>query len=129
MIKIDLPPLAAPRPRFSKFGTYNNPKYTNYKKAFSLLAKRQCKSYFEGATRLEVTFYMQIPKSLSKKKQNELIGQYHIKKPDTDNLIKTVKDALNEVLYKDDSIICEVEAKKIYSDEPRVEFKLISLGT
>jgi Holliday junction resolvase RusA-like endonuclease len=119
--------MPAPRPRFSRFGTYNNPKYTAYKVAFATLAKKQCKRYFEGATRLEVVFYMPIPKSLSKKKRESLMGQYHIKKPDTDNLIKTVKDALNEVLYKDDSIICEVEAKKIYSDNPRVEFELINL--
>lgn len=126
---IKLPPFPAPRPRFSKFGTYNTPEYTNYKTAFALLAKRECKTYFSGAIRLEVTFFMQMPKPLSKKKRSELIGQYHIKKPDTDNLIKTVKDSLEGIFYKNDSQICEVIAKKIYSDTPRVELEFNEIWT
>ena len=124
MISINLKPFPTPRPRFSKFGTYNPAAYTNYKKAFLLLTKRQCKTYFNGALKLEVTFFMQIPASLSKKKQRELIGQYHIKKPDTDNLLKTVKDSLEGTFYKNDSQICKVEAEKIYSDKPRVDFEI-----
>jgi Holliday junction resolvase RusA-like endonuclease len=127
LIEINLIPFPAPRPRFSKYGTYNPEKYTEYKKAFALLAKRQCKTYLNGAIKLEVTFIMQIPKSLSKKKQSELIGQYHIKKPDTDNLVKTVKDSLNGVLYKDDSQISKVVATKIYGENPRALLELTEL--
>jgi len=124
---INLIPYPAPRPRFSKFGTYNPASYTQYKKDFLALAKLQSKTYFNGAICLNITFFMQIPKSLSKKKQNELIGQYHIKKPDLDNLIKTVKDSLEGTFYKNDSQICKVVAEKIYSDDPRVEFELVVL--
>jgi len=127
MITISLNPLAAPRPRFSKFGTYNPKKYTDYKKALLLSAKTQCKTYFDGAIRLEVTFYMPIPASLSKVKREALLGKQHIKKPDTDNLLKSVKDALEGTYYKNDSQICEVVAKKIYSSVGRTEFKLESI--
>jgi len=124
---INLKPFPAPRPRFSKRGTYNPSEYTNYKKTFLLLAKRQCKAYFNGAICLKVTFFMQIPASESKKKQRELIGQYHIKKPDTDNLIKTVKDSLEGTFYHNDSQICKVIAEKIYSENPRVDVNLCEL--
>ena len=128
MIVIPLAPYPAPRPRFSKFGTYNPKKYTDYKKNFLMLTKMQCKTYFEGAIRLDITFFMPIPLSLSKKKQSELIEQhYHIKKPDSDNLLKTVKDSLEGTYYKNDSQICVVNMQKVYSHKPRVEFELIKL--
>jgi len=124
MIIIPLIPMAAPRPRFSKFGTYNDKKYTVYKQALLVSARSQDKSYFNGATKLEVTFYMPIPASLSKVKQKALNGEFHIKRPDTDNLLKSVKDSLNGIFYKDDSQICDVVAKKIYSTHPRTEIIL-----
>ena len=127
MIIIPLNPIAAPRPRFSKFGTYNPKKYADYKKALLLSTKTQCKTYFEGAIRLEITFFMPIPKSLSKKKRDGLVGQFHTKKPDTDNLLKSVKDALEGTFYKNDSQICEVVAKKVYSEFPSTEFKIESI--
>ena len=127
-IKVQLTPYPAPRPRFSRYGTYNPKKYTDYKNNFLQLSKIQCKTHFNGALRLDVTFFMQIPKSLSKKKHIELIGDYHIKKPDADNLIKTVKDSLEGTFYKNDSQICEIFAKKVYSTEPRTEFLITEIG-
>ena len=126
MIVIPLIPKPAPRPRFSRNGTHNPKDYTQYKKTLLMLAYKQDKGYFEGAIKLEVTFYMPIPKSLSKKKQSELIGQYHIKKSDLDNLIKTVKDSLEGTYFKNDSQICEIVARKVYAVEPRTEFELSS---
>ena len=125
MIVVPLEPYPAPRPRFSKFGTYNQKKYTEYKKNFLMLSKIQCKTYFNGGIELSITFFMPIPASLSKKKRCELIEQhYHIKKPDADNLLKTVKDSLEGTFYKNDSQICKVNMQKVYSDKPRVEFEL-----
>ncbi|MFL8231041.1 RusA family crossover junction endodeoxyribonuclease, partial [Clostridioides difficile] len=46
------------------------------------------------------------------------------KKPDLDNIIKSVADSLNGIAYKDDSQIVEVVSKKYYSDRPRVEVEL-----
>ena len=44
-----------------------------------------------------------------------------IKKPDMDNVIKMVADALNQVAYKDDTQIVDCQVRKFYSEEPRVE--------
>ena len=46
------------------------------------------------------------------------------KKPDLDNVIKAVLDALNGVAYKDDSRIVRIEARKEYSDSPRLEIHI-----
>jgi Holliday junction resolvase RusA-like endonuclease len=73
--------------------------------------------------------YYSIAKSDSKKKKlmklnNELRPN---KKPDIDNVVKLVADALNEVAYKDDTQIIELECRKFYSDIPRIEITIEDL--
>ena len=43
---------------------------------------------------------------------------FHTGKPDIDNLLKAVFDALNELLWHDDSQITAVAADKVYGVEP-----------
>lgn len=38
-----------------------------------------------------------------------------LKKPDMDNIVKVIADALNSVAYQDDSQVVLVKAKKVYS--------------
>lgn len=71
-----------------------------------------------GALELNLIFCMPIPKSISKKKREQL--HYVTKKPDVDNLAKAVMDAINNVgIWEDDSQIAVLRVSKIYSDEPR----------
>ena len=49
------------------------------------------------------------------------IPEYHTKRPDFDNILKLIADALNGVFWKDDSVIVWVQMVKLYSDCPRVE--------
>ena len=69
---------------------------------------------------IDMEFVMPIPQSLSKKKQTELVAMPHTKKPDLDNLVKAVLDALNGVAYMDDSRISNINASKEYGREPSV---------
>ncbi len=62
-----------------------------------------------------------VPNSVSKKKQQELIGQPVLKKPDTDNILKSILDPLNGIAYHDDSQVCKISGLKIYGENPRVE--------
>lgn len=57
------------------------------------------------------------PKSISKKRHADMLeGQeLPLKKPDIDNVIKVVADALNGVAYHDDAQIAFIIAKKAYS--------------
>ena len=43
------------------------------------------------------------------------------KKPDVDNIVKTIMDAGNGVIWHDDKSVVEVVVCKWYSDNPRVE--------
>ena len=43
---------------------------------------------------------------------------------DGDNLLKSVMDAMNGILYEDDCLICEIEFKKQYSDHDYIHVTL-----
>lgn len=134
-IEITVPgvPIAKKRPRFvrrGKFvGTYNCQDTEEGKFKWDLLrAILPCRDgeeplFLSGeAVSLTVTFYMPIPSSISQKKRADLY--WHVKKPDSDNLLKFLKDCGNGVLWVDDSQVCHVEARKIYSDNPRTEIEM-----
>lgn len=50
---------------------------------------------------------------------------FHTVKPDVDNLLKLVKDALNGLVYADDSQVCRYDlAVKRYDDRPRTVIRI-----
>lgn len=67
-----------------------------------------------------------IPKSYSKKKQALCRDGMIVpaKKPDVDNVLKAVFDALQGYAYEDDSQIVVINAEKMYAEEPFVEVVL-----
>jgi Holliday junction resolvase RusA-like endonuclease len=46
------------------------------------------------------------------------------RKPDIDNVLKIVLDALNGVAYKDDSRVVSVSGRKIYSMTPKIVIEM-----
>ena len=114
-------PQGKARPRFSqKSGTVYTPAKTiRYerliRKAFLAAGGNTIPSdCYVGIT---VDAYFQIPKSYTKGKR--LACQHNInrpaKKPDIDNVLKVVLDALNKVAYEDDKQVIEVRCRKFYS--------------
>lgn len=71
--------------------------------------------------------YRAVPKSWSKRKRADAIADKirPTTKPDLDNVIKGIKDALNGVWYKDDSQVVEYGlVGKWYAEEPHVYVRL-----
>lgn len=115
-------PKAAPRPRVTKFGTYNDPKYTSWKNGLKLLAKTKIKKPLENDIYLKIDFFFEIPKSwTTAKKEN---ATWHNTKPDIDNLIKSVMDSFNGVIYKDDGQVVSIQARKQYAPFPGVKIEI-----
>jgi len=87
----------------------------------------EAKSQFPGdiittPISISMTFFIPIPNSYSEKKKLALDGKYVPKRPDTSNFVKLYEDALNGIIWSDDSIIVELYAKKLYSSSnPRTE--------
>ena len=80
---------------------------------------------------LYVAAYFPIPKSFSKAKRQAIIDVllFPTTKPDCDNILKVVLDALNGVAYHDDKQVVSVKCDKFYTEaEPRIEISLYSYG-
>ena len=122
---VDGTPVAKGRPRVTRRGFTYTPKETKeqeqkIKDAYLKAYGDSC-AFPEGVPlKLQMVFYMPMPKSLSKKKRLAAVcGDLRpTKKPDVDNLIKVI-DALNGgVAFADDSQIVEIHATKYYSEHP-----------
>lgn len=118
------------RPKFSTFNghavAYTPQKTVNYENLVKLMYTEQVEEapYDKSAQLCAVIqAYFPIPKSTSKKNRELMLGGYlrPTKKPDSDNIAKSVLDALNGIAFYDDSQIVSLEVKKLYSDTPRVQ--------
>lgn len=120
-------PCAKGRPRFSRQGqsvrTYTPAKTANYENLVILEYQNAGGKMLEGMIAMTVMAYYPIPKSASKKARSQMVSGAvrPTKKPDTDNVLKIVADALNGIAYKDDSQIVTSHIEKWYSDEPRMD--------
>lgn len=126
-------PVGKARPRVTKFGhAYTPEKTVLYENLVKLEYERQCgaeKIQKPNMVALNVTAYFGIPSSASKKKRKEMLCGYTrpTKKPDCDNIFKTVADALNGLAYDDDSQVVSASIEKYYSDSPRIEVTVGSI--
>ena len=132
LITFEVPgePRGKGRPRFSKTGhTYTDSETRAHEKKIAAYYRSSVLGYrFPDAAVLEIDViaYYPIPKSATKAASAAMKAGYTkpTKKPDLDNVIKAVLDALNGVAYKDDSRIVRIEARKEYSDSPRLEIHI-----
>jgi|TARA_R110000764_G_C10844447_1_gene364552 Holliday junction resolvase RusA-like endonuclease len=116
-------PMGKERPRFARMGnfvkTYTPGKTKLRESEIQLRAKQLMtgKSLFAGALKVTMTAKFPIPKSWSKKKTKEAADRIlkPTTKPDLDNIAKLVLDALNGIVYKDDSQVVELNIRKFYT--------------
>lgn len=66
---------------------------------------------------LYLSFAIQMPKSWTKRKKEQLRHKPHQQKPDVDNLVKAVMDCLSD----EDSGVYKVHAQKYWADEGSVQ--------
>lgn len=108
-------------------GQYADPESEKDKENFRTVAvQNRPPQLIEGAITLQMTFFISIPKSMSKKRR-ELAIQGKIRpitRPDLDNYIKLVLDACNKVIWRDDSQIAVLYSAKLYSEVPRTEISI-----
>lgn len=132
-LTFNIEPVAQGRPRFSRFGkgarAFDPPKSAQFKQAIKLMAHKQLPLRYEPISepiRVVMTFYRPLPKNLTKLNR-EAFEQgvlYPRTRPDIDNYVKGLLDALSGIVYTDDNIIVQIIADKKYVLEPRIEFEL-----
>ena len=81
---------------------------------------------FEGRVSIEIKAYLKIPKNMTKKdlKKVEEGLLSPTKKPDIDNIVKVILDALNKMAFKDDIQITKLLVEKEYAEEESVYIKI-----
>ena len=114
------------RPRVN---TYTCKAYTpTNTKDYELLVKQYFKIKYPRFVPLEkrlsvkIVATFKVPKTTTKKDREQiekgLISP--TKKPDIDNIVKIILDALNQMAFKDDTQITKLEVEKVYGEEEKV---------
>lgn len=129
-IKFEVPvtPYGKGRPRFSrqngKIRTYT-PSHTRlHEQTFKIYARQAMGSRypFEKGTGIavKVTAFFPVPPSYKKSKRAACLANVvkHMVKPDIDNVVKAILDAMNDCVYFDDSQVYKVEVEKRYTEKP-----------
>lgn len=117
-------PGAKARPRIAvrgKFARMYSPKETvvaeNLIRAAAFEAM-QGREPMAGACAMTIVAYYPWPKSTPKKRMAAVDGAWKTTKPDSDNITKLVKDALNGVVYVDDAQVATETTTKILDNRP-----------
>ena len=79
-----------------------------------------------GRVAVEITAYMKIPKSTSKNLIDDMLAGNisPTKKPDVDNIAKSILDAMNQYVFKDDNQVSKVTVEKKYGEIEKVHIKV-----
>ncbi len=118
------------RPRVNSYtGVIYTPSRT---KDYEMLIKQYFKIKYpnykelEGRLSVDIIAYMRIPKNTSKKKKEEMLNGSisPTRKPDIDNIAKSVLDAMNKFVFKDDNQISRIQVEKKYAKVEKIYIKV-----
>jgi Holliday junction resolvase RusA-like endonuclease len=134
VISITIPgkPVAKARPFVTKAGVTFTPKKTANWEAYAKLSASQAMQGRPATDRpvkvAIAAFYIPAASWPKWKREKADAGEIaHTAKPDIDNIAKACKDALNGVVWMDDSQVIRLECTKSYSDSERVEITVTEL--
>ena len=117
------------RPRFSRVGNftkvYTDKQTLSYEALIAFFAKQAMGVTDLLETPVSVFLYVRlpVPQSYSKKRREACLSgtEKPCTKPDSDNIAKTYLDALNGVIFVDDTQVVDLHVKKLYSDKAGVD--------
>ena len=118
-------PVAKGRPRMTRRGFVYTRAATRKFEAHSRLSAQLAmdgRPPIDVPVRVELLVELPIPKNWSRRKNADAITG-HIRptsRPDVDNYLKAIVDAINTIVVADDAQVVEVYAKKKYSIAPKM---------
>ena len=122
-------PIGKGRPKFARRGNfvsaYTPTKTRDYESVIKEAAQKAMGSNAVLETPVTVAIYITvpIPQSYSKKRIEACLkgSERPIKKPDIDNIAKCFLDAMNEIVYLDDTQVLTLHITKVYGTVGMVE--------
>lgn len=117
------------RPRASSRGgfvkMYTDAETVKYEKAVLSAAQHVMGAHkpFDVALKLVAVVRVTPPASASKRLTAEMLAGhvFPAKRPDLDNILKAISDALNGHVYTDDALIVHIVARKLYAPTAGVD--------
>lgn len=116
-------PVGKGRPKFARRGTfvttYTPEKTASYENLVKVKAQEAMRGrpMIEGAVAVVVRLLVTPPASWSQKKQRAALegNVFPTSKPDADNCIKGIFDAMNEIVFRDDKQVVDLVVSKRYA--------------
>lgn len=137
VVEIDGEPQGKGRPRFRAVETKSGAKFVSaytpaktraFESAIAWAAKgaMRGKKPLDGPLAVTVTAFMGVPKSWTLKKRDAALAGtiFHTGRPDCDNIAKGAADAMNTIVFADDSQIVKITVAKVYSKRPRLRIEV-----
>jgi len=129
-------PVAQGRPKTAVVNgravVYDPAKSRDYKRIVAYIAQAYAPEVLlSGPINLAIKVYRTIPKSYSKaKRASALAGEMRpTTKPDLKNIISGIEDALEQVIFENDSQVVSYDGSgKWYCNRPRVEIEVTEVG-
>lgn len=117
-------PVGKGRPKFARRGnfvtTYTPEKTASYENLVKVKAEEAMngRPMFDGPVAVSLMLYVTTPASWSQKKQRQALDGmiYPTSKPDVDNVIKGIFDAMNAIVWADDKQVCDIHVIKRYAE-------------
>jgi len=127
--KVDGTPVPKGRARYARRGNFISTYTPEKTRTYEALIKEAAIEAMGSSEPLEtpVSLYLYIrvpiPKSCTKKRLEAISdgSEKPTKKPDASNILKSVEDGMNGVVYHDDSQIINIHVTKVYSSLPGVD--------
>lgn len=127
--KVEGNPVGKQRARYAKRGnfvqTYTPEKTRTYESLIkdAAIVAMGASEPLETPVSLYLYIRVPIPTSATKKRLEAISkgDEKPIKKPDASNVLKSVEDAMNGVVYKDDSQIVNIHVTKVYSSQAGID--------
>lgn len=119
------------RPRFTMQGrTYTPKKTLDYEREIKKAYTGKYSYLSKKSLRIKICAYLEVAKSHSKVKKAKMLMNLLqcTKKPDVDNIVKVVLDALNKVAYQDDTQVVELVAIKRWSNTSKLKIVIEEIG-
>jgi len=122
-LTFNINPVPASRPRVTRWGTFYGKKYKEFKREMGVMLIESDRPslvnpvlWLEDLISADMTFFVPMARSWSKKKKSLKNGQFCDNNADLDNYEKAILDSLNGVYFNDDRQIVQQKSQKIWAE-------------
>ena len=130
-LTFDINPVPASRPRVTRWGTFYGKKYKEFKREMGVMLIESDQPtevnptlWLEDLISADMTFFVPMARSWSKKKKSLKNGQFCDNNADLDNYEKAILDSLNGIYFKDDRQIVSQKSQKIWAETGKIKIIL-----